>query len=192
MGEPKSGLLTGIALTMVLSLSLSCVGTSGLKQCGLETRGVGASGRVALADGISTANGSASMGEAREPGRPDTEVATVDIFAQSYNAASSASSDFLRGHITGIQLRTGETPTRLVGSYKPPASLLLPPNLFAFSGPYNWVLSIDDSRALVLGGQLDLELQTDISTQPVVRIPLTVLAPNNSMSWYRTSGDGCG
>ena len=99
MGESKSGLLTSLALTMVLFLSTSCVGTSGLKQCGLETRGVGASGRVALADGISTANGSASMGEAREPGRPDTEVATVDIFAQSYNAASSASSDFLRGHI---------------------------------------------------------------------------------------------
>ena len=158
----------------------------------METRGVGASGRVALADGISTSNGSASMGEAREPGRPDTEVATVDIFAQSYNAASGLSSDFLRGHITGIQLRTGETPTRLVGSYNLPASLLLPPNLFAFSGPYNWVLTIDDSRALILAGQLVLELQTDIPSQPVVRIPLTVLAPNSSMSWYRTSGDACG
>jgi hypothetical protein len=191
MRKPTGGLLTSVALAMVLFLSTACVGSSGLKQCGLETRGVGASGRVALTDGISTANGSASMGEAREPGRPDTEVATVDIFAQSYDAASSMSSDFLRGHITGIQLRTTETPTRLVGSYNPPAPLLLPPNLFAFSGSYNWVLSIDESRALVLAGQLVLALQTDISNQPEVRIPLTVLAPNNSMSWYRTSGDGC-
>ena len=192
MREPKSGLLTGIALIMVMFLSASCSGIGGLKQCGLETRGVGARGQVALADGISTANGSASMGEAREAGRPDTEVATVDIFVQSYNAASSLSSDFLRGHVTGIQLRTAATPTRLVGSYDPPAPLLLPPNLFAFSGPYNWLLGLDDSRALILAGQLVLELQTDISSQPVVRIPLTVLAPNNSMAWYRTSGDACG
>jgi len=52
MREPKSGLLTGIALIMVMFLSASCSGIGGLKQCGLETRGVGARGQVALADGI--------------------------------------------------------------------------------------------------------------------------------------------
>jgi hypothetical protein len=184
--------LIATALTMVVFSSTACIGASGLKQCGPETRGVGATGRVNLADGVSTAIGSASMGEMREPGRPDTQVASVDLYAQSYVTGSSEPSNFLRGHITGIQLLTTETASRLVGSYNPPEPLLLPPNLFAFSGAYNWVLSIDDSRAVVLGAQLVLELQTDLPNQPVVRIPLTVIAPNSSLAWYRTSGDGCG
>ena len=192
MREPKCGPLSTIALMTVMFLSASCSGIGGPKQCGPETRGVGARGQVWLADGVSTANGSASVGERREAGRPDTETATVDIFAQSYNAASLVGSDFLRGHVLRIQLRTAETPARLVGSYDPPNPLLLPPNLFAFTGAYNWLLSIDDTRALILAGQLVLELQTDVPSQPVVRIPLTVLAPNSSMAWYRTTGDACG
>ena len=187
----KSGFPNEIGLMMLILLSTSCGVISEVKKCGSESRGVAATGQVALADGISTANAKASVGEVRDPGRPETQVATVYVVAQSYKAGSFDPSDFLRGHVTGVELRDAQTPSRLVGSYTPPTVLLLPPNLFAFLGPYTWLMPLEDGLAMVLSGQLVLELQTDLPSQPLVRIPLTVMEPGNSLTWSRASGNAC-
>ena len=63
-----------------------------------------------MADGTSTVDGSVGIDEVRDPGRPETDVATVHI---------SAGSDFLRGHVTRVELRDAQTPSRLFGSYTP-------------------------------------------------------------------------
>jgi len=178
----KRGLRNEIGLVTLILLSTSCGLSTGVKQCGPELRDASVLGRVVLADGTSTANGGVSMAEVRDPGRPETEVATVNIYAQS---------DFLRGHMTRAELRDAQTPSRLLGSYTPPTVLPLPPNLFKFDGPYAWPLPIEDGRTLLLSGQLVLEIQTDIPSQPLVRIPLTVLVRSDP-SWTRMTGEGCG
>lgn len=42
-------------------------------------------------------------------------------------------------------------------------------------GPYNWPVPLEDGRSPLLSGQLVLAIQADLSSQPLVRIPLTVL-----------------
>lgn len=170
-----------IGLMMLIVLSASCGISTGVKQCGPEMRGASVSGQVVLADGTSTANGGVGIQEMRDPGRPETDVATFNIGAQS---------DFLRGHMTRAELRDAQTPSRLLGSYSPPSVLPLPPNLFAFGGPYDWPLPLEDGRALLLSGQLVLEIQTDLPGQPLVRIPLSVV--QSDPTWFRETGESCG
>lgn len=177
----KRGLRNEIGLMMLILLSTSCGFISGVKACGPENRFVTVDGQVVMADGTSTVDGSVGIDEVRDPGRPETDVATVHI---------SAGSDFLRGHVTRVELRDAQTPSRLFGSYTPPTSLL-PPNVFGFGGPYNWPVPLEDGRALLLSGQLVLEIQTDLPSQPLVRIPLTVLG-QSVLTWTRMTGEGCG
>jgi hypothetical protein len=61
-----------------------------------------------------TAHAGLSLWENREPGRPETEMAAIDLFAQS---------DSLRHHMTGAELHDLQTPSRLFGSFMPPAVL---------------------------------------------------------------------
>ena len=168
-----------IGLMMLILLSTSC-GITGVKQCGPEGRGAYAFNQVVLADGVSTANGDVSVGEVRDPGRPETELDSVDIFAQS---------DFLRTHMIRAEIRDTQTASRLLGSYLPPTLLALPRDLW-FGGPYNWPVPVQDGLALLVSGQLVLEIQTDLPSQPLVRIPLTVLQSN--LTWTRTKGESCG
>ncbi len=178
----KRGLRNEIGLMMLILLSTSCGLITGVKKCGPENRFASVDGQVVLADGTSTANGGVGIDEVRDPGRPETDVATVLISAQS---------DFLRGHMTRAELRDAQTPSRLLGSYTAPTVLPLPPNLFASGGPYDWPMPLEDGRALLLSGQLVLEIQTDLPSQPLVRIPLTVLG-QSVLTWTRMTGEGCG
>lgn len=178
----KSRLRNEIGLVMLILLTMSCGLSTGVKVCGPEIRAAGMLGQVMLADGTSTANAGLGVSEVRDPGRPETEVATYNIYAQS---------DFLRTHMTRAELRDTQTPSRLLGSYTPPTVLPLPPNLFAFGGPYDWPVPVEDGRTLLLSGQLVLEIQTDLPSQPLVRIPLTVLRQNDP-TWTRMTGEGCG
>lgn len=183
MNEPGNRLIPSHAgLMMLLLLSTSCSSVNGVKVCGPEFRGAGVLGQVVLADGTSTANTGLGISEVREPGRPETEAASVGIYAQS---------DFLRTHMVRAELRDTQTPSRLLESYTPPDVLPLPPNLFSFNGPYAWPLPVADGRSLLLSGQLVLEIQTDIQNQPLVRIPLSVVSQNDP-SWSRETGESCG
>ena len=156
---------------------------------------MGGKGEVALADGTSHANASLSLQESRKPGRPETQIARVYISVQSWLAPGmSAPSDFLRGHITAIELRDTQTPPRLLKSYAPPNPLELPPNLFGVYGTYDWLISVDDARALIVADHVVLEMQTDLASQPLVRIPLKGLNPTDPLKWSRSSiaaGDAC-
>ena len=181
-GAGKRRLCDQIGLMMLIALSASCGISTGVKQCGPEMRDASASGQVVLADGTSTANGGVGIDEVRDPGRPETDVATFIIAAQS---------DFLRGHMTRADLSDAQNPSRVLGSYSPPSMLPLPPNLFSFGGPYAWPLPLEDGRALLLSGQLVLEIQTDLPSQPLVRIPLTGLQRNDT-TWFRETGESCG
>jgi hypothetical protein len=175
----KRRLRNEIGLMMLILLSTSC-GITGVNQCGPERRGAVAFGQVVLADGVSTANGDVSVGEVRDPGRPETELDSVDIFAQS---------DVLRTHLIRAEIRDTQTPSRLLGSYPPP-TVPPPPQSLWFGGPYDWPAPVGDGLALLLSGQLVLEFQTDLPSQPLVRIPLTVLQSN--LTWTRTKGESCG
>jgi hypothetical protein len=178
----KRELRNALGLTLVIVQSVACSGISGVKECGPEHREAGVLGQVVLADGSSTANAGLGLSEVREPGRAETEVATVSIYAQS---------DFLRTHMIRAELRDAQSPSRLLGSYDPPAVLPLPPNLFGSDLPYAWPMPVEDGRTLLLSGHLTLEIQTDLSNQSVVRIPLSVVRQNDP-SWLRAMGEGCG
>ena len=171
-----------VGLMMLIVLSASCGISTGVKRCGPEMRDTQVRGQVVLADGTSTANAGFAISEVRDPGRPETDVATVDIFAQS---------DFLRDHMTGADLRDAQNPSQVLGSYSPPSVLPLPPNLFSGGGPYAWPLPVEDGRAVLLSGQLVLEIQTDLPSQSLVRIPLSVLVQVDP-TWFRETGESCG
>jgi hypothetical protein len=179
-----------IGLMMLILLSTSC-GITGVKQCGPEFRGGTMYNQVVLADGVSTANGEVSISEMRDPGRPETEVDTYAILAASDSRVAGPSISFLSDHMTRAELRDTQTPSRLIGSYLPPTLLALPRNLW-FGGPYDWPVPVEDGLALLLSGQLVLEIQTDLPSQPLVRIPLTVLYQSNLTWGNRTTGESCG
>ena len=166
-------------LILILSLN-ACAQSTGVKQCGPEVRVTRVRGELLLGDRTSYAG--LSLSEVREPGRPETEVATIDVFAQS---------DSLRTHMTRAELRDSQSPPHLFGSYAPPAVLPLPPNLFSFDGPYPMLLPVDEFRALMASGQVFLDILTDLPAQPLVRIPLTILIQNDA-SWIRMTGESCG
>jgi hypothetical protein len=165
---------------ILILLSTACSTSTGVKQCGPEIRVASVRGQLVLGDGTSYAG--LTLSEAREPGRPETEVATIDVFGQS---------DSLRTHMTRAELRDTQTPSRLFGSYAPPAVLPLPPNLFSFDGGYAGLPPVADFRALMVSGQLVLEILTDLPSQPLVRIPLTAIVQNDP-TWIRAQGEICG
>jgi hypothetical protein len=173
-------MLKSIACSLIAIVSLtSCTSLTGVKTCGPELRVTGMLGNLAMGNG--TAHAGLSLWENREPGRPETETAAIDLFAQS---------DSLRHHMTGAELHDLQTPSRLFGSFMPPAVLPLPPNLFSFDGPYTATVPVEDFRSLMLSGQLVLDIHTDLPSQPVVRIPLTVLRQDDG-TFIRETGDSC-
>jgi hypothetical protein len=121
------------------------------------------------------------MSEVREPGRPETVVIGYGVFAQS---------DFLRTHVIHAELRDAST-SRLFASFSPPDLLPLPPNLFQGGGAYDWPVPVEEGRSLLVGGQLILEIRTDLPDQSVVRIPFTQVDVNET-SWFRARGEVCG
>jgi hypothetical protein len=174
-------MLKSIASSLIAIVSLtSCRALTGVKTCGPELRVTGMLGNLAI--GTGTAHAGLSLWENREPGRPETETATIDVFAQS---------DSLRQHMTSAELRDLQTPSRVFGSFTPPAVMPLPPNLFGFDGPYAATVPVEDFRALMLSGQLVLDIHTDIPNESVVRIPLTVLRQNDG-TFIRETGESCG
>ena len=125
-------------------------------------------------------NGNVAMFESRDPGQ---QAEVVQIFA-------NVQSDFLRGHVTKIELHDSRTPSRMLGTYATLSlSETLPPNLVGFGGPYDWPIPIEEGRALVIAGQVVFEVQTDMASQPLVRLPLTSVGSND---WGRASGESCG
>src|ERR1700674_4187245 len=152
----KRRLRNEIGLMIFTLLSTSCGLVTGVKKCGPELRNAHIRGEIGLVDGTSTANAGLTISEAREPGRPATEIAALSMYAQSYIGGSSSPSDFLRGHVTGAELRDTQSPSRLLGSYPPytgtlpPETRLLPPNLFAFDGSYGLSVPIEEGRGLLL------------------------------------------
>ena len=64
----KRGLRDEIGLMMLILLSTSCSGISGVKACEPENRFASVEGHVALADGTSTVGGSVGIDEVRDPG----------------------------------------------------------------------------------------------------------------------------
>lgn len=139
-------------------------------------------GRLMNSDATPFANGGIYLSEVREPGRPATEVATLDVYAQS---------DSLRTHMTRAELRDTQSPSHVFGSYDPPAVLPLPPNLFSVSATYGLQLPVDNFRAMAASGQFALDILTNIAGQPVVHIPLTIVQQNDA-NWFRARGEGCG
>lgn len=167
---------------LFIALATSCSSSTGVKECGPEVRAASVIGRITNSDATPFANAGLYLLQVREPGRPETEVATYEVYAQS---------DSLRTHMTRAELQDTQNPPRVFGSFEPPAVLPLPPNLFSSSGPYTAQLPADDFRALAVSGQLVVEIQTNLAGQPLVRIPLTVIAQNDA-GWFRARGEACG
>ena len=158
----------------------ACNWSTGVKQCGPETRVAEAYGYVVLTDGTSMANGNVTLFESRDPGQ-QAEVAGLAVNFQS---------DVLRGHVTKVELHDSGTPARLLGTYSILSlSSSLPPNIAGFQGPYDWSISLDEARTLIVGGQVAFEVQTDLANQPSVRFTLTSIGSND---WSRESGESCG
>jgi hypothetical protein len=180
-----------IGLLLVL-LSTACSGMTGVKQCGPEERRGQATGQISLTEPNSIALGGITLGESREPGRPETEEAGFDMYAQNYTN-TFLSSDFLRGHLTKIEIRDSQSPSRLLGAYAVPADVLqlLPPNLFHITQPYTWPVSVEQALTMLVSGQLIMQLETDLPSQPLVIIPLTRVFETD-LTWHRATGEICG
>src|SRR2546423_5685528 len=176
--------------------TVACSSSSGPKACGDEYRVVGGSGDAALADGLSFVHVEASIRQSRKPGRPETQIAQVAVLVYAHLLADATiPSDFLRGHITAIEVRDAATPSRLLKSYVPPNPPL--PVLTDFSETglvFDWSITVDDARALFLASEVVIELHTDLPSQPLVRIPLNVRSDlGDPVNWSRTviSGGEC-
>jgi hypothetical protein len=173
---------------------VACDSSSGPKACGDEYRRVEGSGDAALADGLSFVNVDAHLIESRKPGRPETQIAQVSMLVYSHLLAdASMPSNFLRGHITVIEVRDAGTPSRLLKSYVPPNPPLPFLNDFGESGPFDWSITVDEARALFAAEQVVIELHTDLLSQPLVRIPLKRSEVADPLKWSRTtiSGGDC-
>lgn len=158
MRREEAGLANSI-LMMLLLLSTGCSGITG--QCGPRFRNPEARGMVVLADGTSTLYGAVSFNEIDKPGYLPITM-------------GFAASMFLGGHVTRVELRDGQTPSRLLRAATPSATEF-PPTLVSFGGPNDWPVPFDEGRALLVAGQLVLEVQTDLPSQPLIRLPFTTV-----------------
>jgi hypothetical protein len=167
---------------------VACGSSSGPKACGDEYRRVDGAGDALLADGLSFVNVQAQLSESRKPGRPETQIAQVDVVVYSHRLAdASMPSDFLRGHITVIEIRDAGTPSRLLKSYVPPNPPLPFLSDFNGSGVFDWSITVDEARALFVADQVVIELHTDLASQPLVRIPLKGSGVGDPLKWSRTT-----
>lgn len=181
-----------IGFFIVTLATVACGSSSGPKYCGDEYRVVEGSGEVALADGLSFVDVSVDLAESRTPGRPETQTALVgaQVYAHLLSNRYMAS-DFLRGHITAIEVRDAGTPSRLIKSYVPPSPT---PNsltdFYRYGMIYDWSITVDEARALFVADQVVIELQTDLTIQPLVRIPLKRSGVADPLQWSRTTISG--
>ena len=129
--------------------------------------------------------------ESRKPGRSETQIAQVGLEVYAHLLSDrSLPSDFLRGHVTAIELRDAAMPSRLIKSYVPPNP---PPFLQEFSRDgmaYDWSITVDEARALFVADQVVIELHTDLPSQPLVRIPLKGANSSDPLKWSRTTISG--
>ena len=181
-----------IGFFIVTVATVACSSSSGPKACGDEYRVVDASGEAALADGLSFVAVGANLRESRKPGRPETQTAQVGVEVYAHLLSnSSMPSDFLRGHITAIEVRDTGAPSRLIRSYVP--STPVPGILSDFSQYgmiYDWATTVDETRALFVADQLVIELRTDLASQPLVRVPLKRSEVVDPLQWRRTTISG--
>lgn len=179
---------------IVALATVTCGSPSGPHACGNEYRGVAGSGQATLADGLSFVAVSAGLSESRKPGRPETQTAqiTMDVYSHLLSDANFPS-DFLRGHISVIEVHDAATPSRLIKSYFPPNPPLPVLNDFGLNATYDWPITVDQARDLFVADQVVIELHTDRPNQPLVRIPLKGTNPSDPLKWSRTiiSGGHC-
>ncbi len=181
-----------IGFFIVTLATVACGSSSGPKECGDEYRNVGGSGEVALADGLSFVDVGVDLTESRKPGRPETQTARVSVEVYAHRLSDrSMPSDFLRGHITAIEVRDAGTPSRLIKSYVPPNPPLPFLQDFSQSGMiYDWTITVDEARALFVADQVVIELRTDLAIQPLVRVPLKRSEVVDPLQWSRTTISG--
>lgn len=180
-----------IGFFIVTLATVACGSSSGPKECGDEYRRVGGSGEVALADGLSFVDVGVSLTESRKPGRPETQTAGVGVEVYSHLLSNrSMPSDFLRGHLTAIDVRDAGTPSRLIKSYVPPNPPLPFLQDFSQSGIYDWSITVDEARARFVADQVVIELRTDLAIQPLVRVPLKRSEVVDPLQWSRTTISG--
>jgi hypothetical protein len=171
--------------------TLSCGSSSGPKECGDEYRIVNGSAEVALADGISFVAVRVSLRESRKPGRPETQVAQVGVEVYAHLLAdANIPSDFLRGHVTAIEVRDAGTPSRLIKSYVPPNPPQSLAEFYQYGMVYDWAITVDEARSLFVADQVVIELRTDLASQPLVRIPLKRSEVGDPLKWSRTTISG--
>ena len=181
-----------IGFFILMLATVGCGSPSGPHECGDEYRIVGGSGQAALADGLSFVEVTAALSESRKPGRPETQIARVGVEVYAHRLSDpSFPSDFLRGHITAIEVRDAGTPSRLIKSYVPPNPPLPLLSDFSQSGMiFDWSITVDEARALFVADQVVVELRTDLASQSLVRIPLKGANPSDPLKWSRTTISG--
>lgn len=181
----------GIGFFILTLATVACGSSSGPHECGDEYRVVGGSGEVALADGLSFVEVRVDLSESRKPGRPETQVAQVGMSVYPHLLSDrSIPSDYLRGHVTAIEVRDAGTPSRLIKSYvppNPPESLAI---FYRYGMIFDWSISVAEARALFVADQVVIELQTDLASQPLVRIPLKGANSSDPLKWSRTTISG--
>ena len=181
-----------IGFLLVTVPTVACGFSSGPKACGDEFRIVDGTGEVALADGRSFVAVRVYLRESRKPGRPETQIAQVGVEVYAHLLSDrSLPSDFLRGHLTAVEVRDAGTPSRLLKSYVPPNPPL--PILQDFSQDgmiYDWSITVDEARALFVGDQVVIELRTDMVNEPLVRVPLKRSELGDPLKWSRTTISG--
>jgi hypothetical protein len=173
---------------------VACSSSSGPKACGPEYRVVGGVGDVSLADGLSFVEVGVDLSESREPGRAETQVARVGVSVYAHLLSDrSIPSAFLRGHVTAVEVRDAGNPSRLLKSYVPPNPPPFLQEFYRYGMVYDWSITVDEARSLFVADQVVVELQTDLASQPLVRIPLNRLEVGDPLIWSRTtiSGGNC-
>ena len=193
-GSVINTLLKRIGFFIGTLATVACGSSSGPKECGDEYRVVGVSGDVALADGLSFVEVGVDLSESRQPGRAETQIARVGVSVYAHLLSDrSIPSAFLRGHVTAVEVRDAGTPSRLIKTYVPPNPPPFLQEFYRYGMVYDWSITVDEARSLFVADQLVIELQTDLASQPLVRIPLKRLELGDPLKWSRTtiSGGNC-
>ena len=190
-GSVIKTLLKRIGFLTATLATLSCTSSSGPKACGDEYRIVDASADATLADGLSFVAVRVYLRESRAPGRPKTQVAQVGVEVYAHLLSDrSIPSDFLRGHVTAIEVRDARVPSRLIKSYVPPNPPTSLAEFYQDGMIYDWSITVDEARSLFVADQIVIELRTDLASQPLVRIPLKRSDLSDPLKWSRTTISG--